>query len=785
MSELEKEIAMAISSEEQPFDSGHVTLSVIEPDSYRVQFQNKEGLGKVRDHTHVNETCHERNFGRPSPCTFCKLPEAVAGGHTVSTEVMLPNNESLLVRWSKIQTTDGQAHILETIIDITERRQIAQTLEHLQRQHELFLSSAGEGIYGLDRHGNMTFVNPTAEKLLGWTAAEIIGKSMHATLHHSRADGSPHPKEDCPILAFKDCSVHSTENDVFWRKDGTSFPVEYTSTPIREGDEMLGVVVVFKDITDRRQAEERLRSSEERYRALYEDNPSMYFTVDSTGMVLSVNRFGAEQLGYAAEELVGQPVTSVFYEEDKAAVLNELNKCVKNPGNVCHWEFRKVRKDGTLLWVKETVRMVCDAQGNATALIVCEDITDLKRAEAEQQQSAARLQQLNDSLEVQIKDRTAALLTKQQQLRALASELSRAEERERKRLSTDLHDNLAQTLALGKMKLGAMAKSLKTEGSSTMLQDLDVLLDDALNYTRTLMSDLRPTLMGDDQDLRAAIAWVVEKMRRHGLRVTIEDDGQLKVLDEEMLTLTYRSIQELLYNVLKHAQTDEAIVTLRRSAKCLEATVIDRGAGFDPSTLHVPSKEGCFGLFSIRERVELLGGRLEVTSAANQGSCVKLIVPLKIETASTGLLADQHEGQSPKDPKAIEQESVGSKTRIMLADDHRMMREGLRNILEGQPDLVVVAEVEDGRMAVDAASIFRPDVIVMDVNMPRLSGVDATRLIKAGHPHVTIIGLSVYEDEKTACAMREAGAAAYLTKGGSFEALCATIRQKGAITRGL
>ena len=308
----------------------------------------------------------------------------------------------------------------------------------------------------------------------------------------------------------------------------------------------------------------------------------------------------------------------------------------RTPGKVCHWEFRKVRKDGTLLWVKETVRMVCDAHGNPTALIVCErpPSTDRSR-QGGNGYSAARLQQLNDSLEAQVKDRTAALLTKQQQLRALASELSRAEERERKRLSTDLHDNLAQILALSKMKLGSMAKHLKMEGSSTKLQDLNALLDEALNYTRTLMSDLRPTLMGDDHDLRAAIAWVVEKMQRHGLSVTIQDDGELKLLDEEMLTVTYRSIQELLYNVLKHAQTNEATVALRRSGKCLEAAVVDRGVGFDASTMHAPSKEGCFGLFSIRERVELLGGRLEVTSVANQGSCVKLIVPLIAETAST------------------------------------------------------------------------------------------------------------------------------------------------------
>ena len=169
------------------------------------------------------------------------------------------------------------------------------------------------------------------------------------------------------------------------------------------------------------------------------------------------------------------------------------------------------------------------------------------------------------------------------------------------------------------MKLGAMAKHLKMEGSSTKLQDLNALLDEALNYTRTLMSDLRPTLIGDDHDLKAAIAWVAEKMQRHGLSVTIQDDGELKLLDEEMLTVTYRSIQELLYNVLKHAQTNEATVALRRSGKCLEAAVVDRGVGFDASTMHAPSKEGCFGLFSIRERVELFGGRLEVTSVCKPG----------------------------------------------------------------------------------------------------------------------------------------------------------------------
>jgi PAS domain S-box-containing protein len=122
------------------------------------------------------------------------------------------------------------------------------------------LEAAGEGVYGLDCDGLTTFVNPAAVRMLGWPAEELIGRPMHATLHHSHPDGSPFPREECPIYAaFNDGQVHHVENEVFWRKDGTCFPVEYTSTPIREDGKPTGAVVVFWDITQRKQAEERLR----------------------------------------------------------------------------------------------------------------------------------------------------------------------------------------------------------------------------------------------------------------------------------------------------------------------------------------------------------------------------------------------------------------------------------------------------------------------------------------------------------------------------------------------
>ena len=137
---------------------------------------------------------------------------------------------------------------------------LARRTEELQRLNELILSSAGEGIYGLDRNGLTTFVNPAAAEMLGWPAEDLIGKPMHALLHHTRPDGSAFPREECPIYAaFRDGQTRTVDDEVFWRKDGTSFPVEYTSTPIRDRGTLCGAVVVFRNLTELKRKEESLR----------------------------------------------------------------------------------------------------------------------------------------------------------------------------------------------------------------------------------------------------------------------------------------------------------------------------------------------------------------------------------------------------------------------------------------------------------------------------------------------------------------------------------------------
>lgn len=244
--------------------------------------------------------------------------------------------------------------------------------------------------------------------------------------------------------------------------------------------------------------------------------------------------------------------------------------------------------------------------------------------------SEGKLRASNERLTQRVSKRTAALTAYQQQLRGLVKELSRVEIRERKQLAVELHDNLAQMLALCKMKVSAIEAAVPP-GSPIARDALAIkqLLGEGIEYTRTLMSDLRPEVL-NEYDLRAAIQWVGQRMGRFGLVVRVEDDGKPKPLDEELVALVFDCTRELLFNVVKHAQTKQATVLVSRSNRQVRVTVSDRGAGFDfeQQSAGVPEPRG-FGLFSISERFSLLGGRMEVASVRGHGTEISLILPVR------------------------------------------------------------------------------------------------------------------------------------------------------------
>jgi PAS domain S-box-containing protein len=183
------------------------------------------------------------------------VPVETKGGEIIDTEIYLIDRAKLI-----------QCNVR----NITERRRSEKAIARLSRQNEMILNSAGEGILGLDTKGKHTFVNPSAAKMLGYAVEELIGRPSHKIWHHTKMDGSPYPETECPIYAaFKDGSIHYARDEVFWRKDVTSFPVSYISTPIVEDGKLVGAVVAFRDITEHKKAEEeikkRVRELEEFY----------------------------------------------------------------------------------------------------------------------------------------------------------------------------------------------------------------------------------------------------------------------------------------------------------------------------------------------------------------------------------------------------------------------------------------------------------------------------------------------------------------------------------------
>ncbi len=197
------------------------------------------------------------------PIVFRQFHRVVAGGVLAGVA---------LWTFKALRDAGGRPpYFVAQVQDTTEARRDKENLQCLIRQNQSTLASVGEGIYGLDLDEKTSFVNPAAERMLGYGRGELAGRHQHDIVSHINADGVPYPEDECPVYAaLRDGNVHASSDEVFRRKDGTSFPVEYVSTPIREGGGVVGAVVTFRDITRRKQAEEALRESEARFRLLAE-----------------------------------------------------------------------------------------------------------------------------------------------------------------------------------------------------------------------------------------------------------------------------------------------------------------------------------------------------------------------------------------------------------------------------------------------------------------------------------------------------------------------------------
>jgi signal transduction histidine kinase/CheY-like chemotaxis protein len=402
------------------------------------------------------------------------------------------------------------------------------------------------------------------------------------------------------------------------------------------------------------------------------------------------------------------------------------------------------------------------------AFLAVNSVMALALAAAVQENKDAETRFL-DTAERLVNTRTQELLHTQARLRTMAQTLTLTEQRERKRMASELHDYLAQLLVLGKMKLSNVHAQIQNIGgaAAALFQEIDQTFSKALDYTRTLMAELSPPVL-HELGLPTALQWLADQMKKDRLTVEVQLGTSHLPLPEHQAILLFHSVRELLLNVAKHARTNQAILTLDVTDHLLKIAVQDRGKGFNTDSLEPTQPGHHFGLFSVKERMEELGGWLRVESAPERGTTVTLGLPFTPAVSTPDMSGT--EGQVP--PPAAKAAGV---RRVLLVDDHAMVRQGLRAILDHYPDLFIIGEAADGREAVSIAKKRTPDVIIMDINMPRMDGIEATKRIKQERPKTVIIAVSVNDTPQVRESMQNAGASAFVSKEEAGERLYETI----------
>ena len=494
-------------------------------------------------------------------------------------------------------------------------------------------------------------------------------------------------------------------------------------------------------------------SERKRYHELFAFAPDGYLVTDPHGLVQEANHAANRMLAGDEARLTGISLWQ-FVALEQQAQFEELLQRTRSSGELCDAEMA-LRRPGSKCDFPAALRVapVRDGDGSVCALRwMIRDIGDRRAAEHQ-------------------------ISRYQGQLRALASDLTITEQRERRRLATELHDYMAQLLVVSRMKVVELDRSIRSPRAIRLTAEINGVLKEALRYTRTLISELSPTILYDS-GFPAAAQWLAAQMQRHGVKIDFKPLAQPVILPDEIAIILFECLRELLMNVVRHAHTGCARVELSRDGDLLSVTVADDGVGFDTQAWsEQATAAGKYGLFSVRERLEAIGGQLAITSESGGGTTAVLNVRVQDCTE-----ADIAEPSSVKlaiagaEPNRRPRRGRGKAIRVLLVDDHELVREGLRSVIESQAGLHIVGEAIDGQDAITLAAELQPEVIVMDINMPRMNGIEATRRIKEEHPLIHIVALSVHDGSEVAAAMREAGACAFVSKAEASDHLCEAIR---------
>jgi PAS domain S-box-containing protein len=482
-----------------------------------------------------------------------------------------------------------------------------------------------------------------------------------------------------------------------------------------------GLRIYLRNLASRDRTESALRASEAKYRKLVSLLPAAVYTCDAEGRITLFNQRAAALWGREPR---------LYDEDDKYCGSFKLYSVYEQP--IRHQDcwmgltlrtgvpFRdqKIiieRPDGSRIVVSANVEPLFDEDGRLTGAInVLQDVTDRQRAE--------------------------------------------------------VHDRLQQLLVAARMQVETMNRGA-SPSADPLVQRVASILDDAVATSRNLSVELHSSVY-QPSEFVAALVWLSALMEeRYGLKVHFRDDRRMPPAEasEQVSAVLLESTRELLTNCVKHAKVQSAQVTLEQSPDHQIIVVVeDQGCGFDPAIAERSHTSGFrFGLFKVRQKLMELGGQMQIHASPGRGVRVLLSAPVK-----TLALLPKRDSQ----PGLPEQQAADEGIRVLLVDDHKILREGLARLLKGEPDIEIVGEAEDGVEAVRLAASLLPDVVVMDINLPRMNGIEATRSLRRKTPSVKVVALSMHGEEDIKTRMKEAGAEAYVLKGAPAAELVDAIR---------
>lgn len=503
---------------------------------------------------------------------------------------------------------------------------------------------------------------------------------------------------------------------------------------------------------------------------LYESAPVPYVTLDEKGFIQRVNK-AASRFFLANREIQHGDVFLAWIHPEDIPIYASLLQVLAMRQKPNPVELRvKGAGNKTLYAHVEASARIDEKTKKRNWCLAFVDITPRKNAEQ-------KLELLTLELEQRIRERTEELNRRNEQLARLSSQLTLAEQLERRRIAEVLHDHVQQLMVGAKMGQELMIPGLSQNLKPEAAHVLD-LINRSIRDLRSLGTELSPPVLHSG-NLVAILEWLARSMRENfEFNVSLESKIDRVPDRKDINVLLFKSVRELLFNAIKHAGVKSAVLKMEQTNGELRITVSDRGVGFDPEQILAENDhDQKFGLISIRERLLHMGGRFEVESAPGSGSIFSLLIPLEEDEAeeaaqpnANGGAREEHARVQPAGKESAE------KIRVMLVDDHPIISDGLAKILGPQSDIELVGQAFNGEEAVELARETVPDVILMDINMPRMNGLEATRIIHSEFPHIRIIGLSAYNEHELAGAMMAAGASAFQSKTDTKDLLLAAIR---------